>query len=137
MGMLKSISISNYILIDELDIEFDKSLNVITGETGAGKSILINAIDIVLGGKCSKDMIKTGADKAIIELTANITNENASNILKYNEIELDNNEIVISREITQTSSKFRINGTLVNLSLIKEIRNYILDIHSQIGRAHV
>ena len=77
MGMLKSISISNYILIDELDIEFDKSLNVITGETGAGKSILINAIDIVLGGKCSKDMIKTGADKAIIELTANITNENA------------------------------------------------------------
>lgn len=131
MGMLKSISISNYILIDELDIEFDKSLNVITGETGAGKSILINAIDIVLGGKCSKDMIKTGADKAIIELTANITNENASNILKYNEIELDNNEIVISREITQTSSKFRINGTLVNLSLIKEIRNYILDIHSQ------
>ena len=69
MGMLKSISISNYILIDELDIEFDKSLNVITGETGAGKSILINAIDIVLGGKCSKDMIKTGADKAIIELT--------------------------------------------------------------------
>ena len=131
MGMLKSISISNYILIDELNIEFDKSLNVITGETGAGKSILINAIDIVLGGKCSKDMIKTGADKAIIELSANITNENASNILKYNEIELDNNEIVISREITQTSSKFRINGTLVNLSLIKDIRNYILDIHSQ------
>lgn len=131
MGMLKSISISNYILIDNLNIDFDKSLNVITGETGAGKSILINAIDIVLGGKCSKDVIKTGSDKAIIELTANITNKNAKSILSSNEIEIEDNDIVISREISQTTSKYRINGTLVNQSIIKELRNYILDVHSQ------
>ena len=58
--MLKSISISNYILIDNLSINLDSGLNVITGETGAGKSILISAIDSVLGGKCSKEVIKTG-----------------------------------------------------------------------------
>ena len=67
--MLKSINIKNYILIDDWTVEFDKGLNVITGETGAGKSILISATDNVLGGKCSKDVIKTGSDKALIELS--------------------------------------------------------------------
>ncbi len=129
--MLKNISISDYILIDKLEIEFDKSLNVITGETGAGKSILINAIDIVLGGKCSKDVIRTGAEKAVIELTAQITNQNAIDILKSNEIDIEGNEIVISREITSTTSKYRLNGILVNQTLIKDLRNTILDVHSQ------
>ncbi|MCM1266098.1 MAG: DNA repair protein RecN [Candidatus Gastranaerophilales bacterium] len=129
--MLKSISISDYILIDRLNIDFDKALNVITGETGAGKSILINAIDIVLGGKCSKDVIKTGADKAIIELTAELFNKNAISVLNENEIDLDGNEIIVSREITPTTSKYRINGILVNQNIIKELRNTILDVHSQ------
>jgi len=129
--MLKSISISNYILIDNLSIDFDKSLNVITGETGAGKSILINAIDIVLGGKCSKEVIKTGSDKAVIELTVLITNPEVNNILKNNEIDIDESEMIISREINRTSSKYRINGTLVSQNVIKEIRAHILDVHSQ------
>ena len=128
--MLKSISINNYILIDHLEIELDKGLNVITGETGAGKSILINAIDIVLGGKCSKEVIKTGCEKATIELCISLTNENAIEILKLNEIEFDD-EIIITREITPTSSKFRINGTLANLNMVKDLRNCILDVHSQ------
>ncbi|MBR3890373.1 DNA repair protein RecN [bacterium] len=129
--MIRNISIKNYILIDELSVEFDKSLNVITGETGAGKSILINAIDIALGGKCSKDVIKTGADKAIIELSIDLTNKNALNILKENEIDIENNELFISREITSTSSKFRVNGVLVNQNLVKDLREFLLDIHSQ------
>lgn len=129
--MIKSISIKNYILIDELEVEFDSALNVITGETGAGKSILINAIDIVLGGKASKDVIKTGSDKATIEICVDLINKNALELLKINEIDVDNNEVVISREITNSSSKYRINGVLVNQNLIKELRNYIVDIHSQ------
>ena len=128
--MLKSISITNYILIDNLEIELDKGLNVITGETGAGKSIIINAIDIVLGGKCSKEVIKTGCDKATIELCISLTNQNAIEILKLNEIEFDD-EVIITREITQSSSKFRINGTLANLNIVKDLRNCILDVHSQ------
>ena len=129
--MIKNISIKNYILIDELDIEFDSGLNVITGETGAGKSILINAIDIVLGGKCSKEVIKTGSDKASIEICIDLQNPQTTDILNKNEIEIENNELIISREITNSSSKYRINGVLVNQNLIKDLRDYILDIHSQ------
>lgn len=128
--MIKTVSIKNYILIDELEVEFDSALNVITGETGAGKSILINAVDLVLGGKCSKDVIKTGADKASIEVTIDLTNKNALELLKENEIDMED-ELIISREITQSSSKYRVNGVLVNQNLIKDLRNYIIDIHSQ------
>ena len=67
--MLSKIFIKNYILIDELELDLAEGLNIITGETGAGKSILINAIDIAFGAKAGKEVIKTGADKAVIELT--------------------------------------------------------------------
>ena len=129
--MLKSISISNYILIDNWTVDFHKGLNVITGETGAGKSILISAIDVVLGGKCSKDTIKTGEEKAVIELNLSTNNSEVINILKSNEIEISSDDFVISREITSTTSKYRIDGMLVNQNLIKEIRGYLLDVHSQ------
>ena len=129
--MIKSVAVSNYILIDELSVDFDKSLNVITGETGAGKSILIGAIDAVFGGKCSKEVIKTGSSKAVIEITLFTANEKALDMLKKNEIELDNGEITLSREITPTVSKFRINGVLANQNIVKELRSYVLDIHSQ------
>ena len=130
MSMLKSISIENYILIEKDTINFDKGLNVITGETGAGKSILIGAIDAVLGGKCSKDVIKTGSDKAVLELTIVSDNKEIKKVFKDNEIEVSD-EFVITREITPTSSKFRIDGLLVNQNIIKDIRSAILDIHSQ------
>ena len=78
--MLRKIFIKNYILIDELELDFSDGLNIITGETGAGKSILINAIDIAFGTKAGKEVIKTGADKAIIELT--IINEKWQHLLK-------------------------------------------------------
>ena len=128
--MLKSISISNYILIDSRQIDFCGGLNVITGETGAGKSILISAIDNVLGGKCNKEVIKTGSDKAVLELTVLTKNQEVFDILKENEIEVGE-EFVITREITPTTSKYRIDGLLVNQNLIKEIRDKLLDIHSQ------
>ena len=129
--MIKNIVIKNYVLIDEISIDFDNGLNVITGETGAGKSILINAIDIVLGGKCSKDVIKTGSEKALIELTLQTNNTQITDILKNNEIDIFGDEIVISREISINSTKYRVNGTLTSQSVIREIRSYLLDIHSQ------
>lgn len=129
--MLKSISISNYVLIDNWSVDFHPGLNVITGETGAGKSILISAIDSVLGGKCSKDVIKTGSDKSTIELTLSTNNSAVSDIFRENELESDKTEFVISREITPTNSKYRIDGTLVSQNIIKDIRANILDIHSQ------
>ena len=95
--MLKSISISNYILIDNWTVDFHHGLNVITGETGAGKSILISAIDNVLGGRCSKDVIKTGEEKAVLELSVCSENSDVFDVLRQNEIETDGNEFVISR----------------------------------------
>ena len=130
MGMIKNISISNYILIDSWNVDFDSGLIVITGETGAGKSILISAIDAVLGGKCSKDVIKTGTDRALIEVTVSTDSEDVSDILKSNEIDAGQ-EFVITREITPSGSKYRLDGLLVNQNLIKEIREHILDINSQ------
>ena len=128
--MLKSISITDYILIDNVEIEFDSGLNVITGETGAGKSILISAIDNVLGGKCTKEAIKTGSDKALLELTVCTKNQDVADILKNNEISVGE-EFIISREITPTTSKYRIDGLLVNQNIIKDLRGHILDVHSQ------
>lgn len=129
--MLKSISISNYILIDNWTVDFHHGLNVITGETGAGKSILISAIDNVLGGRCSKDVIKTGEEKAVLELSVCSENSDVFDVLRQNEIETDGNEFVISREITQSASKYRIDGMLVNQNVIKDLRAHLLDIHSQ------
>ncbi len=129
--MLKSISISNYILIDNLSINLDSGLNVITGETGAGKSILISAIDSVLGGKCSKEVIKTGCEKSVLELVVSTKNHEVSKLFKLNEIDANPEEFVITREITQSTSKYRIEGILVNQAIIKELRSFILDIHSQ------
>ena len=128
--MLKSISITNYILIDNWVVDFDFGLNVITGETGAGKSILISAVDAVLGGKCSKEVIKTGTDKAVLELTILSENQDVFSVLKENEIETEK-EFVITREITPTASKYRIDGLLVNQNVIKELRSHLLDVHSQ------
>ena len=89
--MLTRLFIKNFILIDELVLEFDNGLNIITGETGAGKSIIINAIDIALGAKASKELIKTGETKAVIELTLG----NAANKLAsfYDDFGVDNRHI--------------------------------------------
>lgn len=129
--MLSRIFIKNYILIDELELELANGLNIITGETGAGKSILINAIDIALGAKAGKEVIKAGADKAVIELT--ILNRKQDVTKLFEEYGVDNcgEEIVLSKEITQTGSRSKVNGCLVNQEFIKIFRELFLDIHSQ------
>ncbi len=129
--MLSKILIKNYILIDKIELDFSGGLNIITGETGAGKSILINAIDIAFGAKAGKEVIKTGSDKAVIELTVINKKQNLTGL--FEEYGIDNNgeEIVISREITQTGSRSRVNGCLVNQDFMKNFRELFLDIHSQ------
>lgn len=129
--MIKQLKIKNYILIDELDIKFDDKLNVITGETGAGKSIIINAIDLVFAPRVSKDIIKTGTDKATIEITLNYSKNDLVEFFDQNGIENWGEEIIISKEITQNSVRSRVNGTLVNQEFVKELKDKVLDIHSQ------
>ena len=129
--MIKHIKLKDYILIDELCANFDNRLNIITGETGAGKSIILNAIDLVFSSRVSKDVIKTGCDKASIEITLENTKHDLSKLFEENGIDNLGSEIIISKEITQNSVRSRINGTLVNQELLKRLRTLFVDIHSQ------
>lgn len=129
--MIKNIFVKDYIIADEISLDMTNGLNVITGETGAGKSILINAVDIVLGGKVSKDVIKKGKEKTVLEVTFLKGKHDFTELFEENGIDDIGEEIVISKEITPTSSKSKINGTMVSLDVIKQMREKLLDIHSQ------
>ena len=125
--MIKSVLIKNFILIDELFLEFENGFNVLTGETGAGKSIILKAIDTALGARVSKDVILDKTKPALIELTFLHSKKDLKNLSKFDLCE----ETVISREIGLNSQKCRLNGALVNLDTLKELREYLVDIHSQ------
>ena len=129
--MIKTLRIKDFILIDELEIEFSNGFNVITGETGAGKSIIINAIDLAFGARASKDLIKTDKQRAVIELTLMLKEPLSDAFLSENAIENYGNEVILSREITETGSRARVNGSLVTQDVIKTLRESLIDIHSQ------
>lgn len=125
--MIKSVLIKNFILIDELFLEFENGFNVLIGETGAGKSIILKAIDTVLGARVQKDVIFDKSKPALIEITFAHSEKEKEFLQQYGLCD----ETVISREITSSSQKCRLNGALVNLDYIKEIREHLVDIHSQ------
>lgn len=129
--MIKQLRIKDYILIDELTANFDDGLNVITGETGAGKSILINAIDLAFAPRVSKEVIKHDKEKAVVELVIENTKHDLTSLFEENGIDYLGSEIVLTKEITPNGVRARVNGTLVNQEFIKQLKNYFLDIHSQ------
>ena len=133
--MLVSLRINNFALIDRLELQFDKGLNVLTGETGAGKSIILDAIDAALGGKVNSGSIRTGSDRAIIEASFAL-NPGLETWLKKQEIELlEENNLVCSRELTVTKGKLRsrsrINGVLANRQLMAGLRSQLVEITAQ------
>lgn len=129
--MIKQLRLKDYILIDELTANFHAGLNVITGETGAGKSILISAIDLAFSSRVSKEVIKNGREKAVIELVIENTKHDLKQLFEENGIDDFGEEIVLSKEITQSSVRTRINGSLINQEFLKHIKSLFLDIHSQ------
>ena len=130
--MLNRLSIKNVALIERLNIEFDNGFNVLTGETGAGKSIIIDAVNLALGERASKELIKSGADKAYVEAEFDISSADAVwQIMQENELDPEEG-LIISREISASGKNVcRINGTLVNLALLKQITDLLVDIHGQ------
>ncbi len=128
--MLLQLNIKNFALIRELCVEFGKGFNILSGETGAGKSILIDTIDYVLGGKFSKDLIRYGEDKTFVEAVFSMENPEILNVLK--EQDIDDELLIISRETTLSGkSIIKINGKSVVLSYLKRVREKLLDIHGQ------
>lgn len=130
--MLKHLYIKNFALIKELNIDFQAGFSVITGETGAGKSIMLGAINYLLGQRADIKSILPGADKCTIEATFGIEGYNLKTLFAENDVDFEENECIIRREFT-TSGKSRafVNDTPANLTFLKELGYQLIDIHSQ------
>ena len=129
--MLQNLHVKNLALIDEIEVDFSEGLNILTGETGAGKSIVLGSINLALGGKYSADMLRRGADFGLVELTFHITNEDLIKKLHEMDIFPEDNQIIISRKLMEGRSVSRINGETVTLSKLKSVAEELIDIHGQ------
>ena len=129
--MLKKLYIKNYALIDLLDIELYSGFSVLTGETGAGKSIILGAIGLLLGQRADSKSIKTGAERCTIEAHFDLSRYDLQPFFTENDIDYDAEDTIIRREISATKSRAFINDTPVALSMLKELGEQLVDIHSQ------
>ena len=130
--MLKQLYIKNFTLIDTLDMEFRSGFSVITGETGAGKSIILGAIGLLLGQRADSKSVKMGTDKCVIEAHFDLSRYGMERFFDENEIEFDAEDTIIRRELTSAGkSRAFINDTPVALSMLKELGEQLVDVHSQ------
>jgi len=135
--MLTYLHVKNIALIEELEIDFDYGLNILTGETGAGKSIILGSINYVLGAKVKKDFIRSGAKEAFVECVFDMKSNQLDrvamkNLLSGYGISLDDEGVIISRKTALNGrSVFRVNGEVVKQDVIKSLASFLIDIHSQ------
>ena len=130
--MLQQLYIKNFTLIDELNIELHPGFSVITGETGAGKSIILGAIGLLLGQRADSKTIKQGADRCVIEAHFNLSRYQLEPFFTDNDIDYDASDCIIRRELTAAGkSRVFINDTPVSLALLKELGDMLVDVHSQ------
>ena len=129
--MIENISINNYALIDHTHIELEKGFSVITGETGAGKSILLGSMQLILGGKTSRSMIRENAPYALVELLFQVENTKAKEALAALDIYPEDGQILMSRKIMDGRSINKINGETSTVSQMKAAAACLLDIHGQ------
>ena len=129
--MLVNLHVKNFAIIDEIDVDFGKHLNILTGETGAGKSILAGSLSMALGARVSPEMIGKNGDYAMVEVVFQIENEEILEQLRNMDIEPDQGQLVISRKVTQNRSINKINGESVSAGMIKKAAALCLDIHGQ------
>ncbi|NLP14646.1 MAG: DNA repair protein RecN [Clostridium sp.] len=131
--MLQRLEIQNIAIIDKIEIELGEGLNVLTGETGAGKSIIIDSINAILGERMSKQLIRTGRDKAVVEAVFQVNIDRMSDLLESFGIEgEEDGTLVISREFTASGKNTcRINGRIATVSMLKKIGERLIDVHGQ------
>ncbi len=129
--MLRSLHVKNLALIDEIEVEFEEGLNILTGETGAGKSIILGSVNLALGARYTKDMIRSGADYGFVELEFQIENPRQLQRLKELEVFPEDGMVVLSRRLMEGRSVSRINGETVTMALLREVSQILIDIHGQ------
>ena len=130
--MLTRLHISNYALISRLDIDFCGGFSVITGETGAGKSILLGALGLIMGKRADSKAVKADATKCVVEAAFSVEDEHLHAFFQENDIDFDGEECIVRREVTATGkSRAFVNDTPVQLTTLKTLSNYLADIHSQ------
>lgn len=129
--MLQRLYVKNLALIDEIEVEFEHGLNILTGETGAGKSIILGSVNLALGGRYTKDIIRRGADYGFVELTFLIENRLIEEKLRKMDIFPEKGCVILSRRLMEGRSISRINGETVPMALLKEAAEVLIDIHGQ------
>ena len=129
--MLQNLHVKNLALIDEIEVEFKDGLNILTGETGAGKSIILGSISLALGGRYTKDILRQGAEYGFVELTFLVENESQQKKLKEMDIYPEEGMVTLSRRLMAGRSVSRINGETVQMGLLKEVSSILIDIHGQ------
>lgn len=129
--MLENLHVKNLALIDEIEVEFQPGLNILTGETGAGKSILLGSVNLALGGRYNADMLRTGAQFGLVELTFTVDDEALEKQLAAMDIYPEDGRIVLNRKLMEGRSISKINGETVNMSTLKDVASILIDIHGQ------
>ena len=129
--MLLNVHVKDLALIEDVDVCFDEGLNVLTGETGAGKSIIIGSIGVALGAKAGKDLIRQGAEFALVELVFQVDSQETLSKLKALDVDVEDGQIIISRKISNGKSLIKINGQTITASALKEISSLLIDVHGQ------
>ena len=130
--MLRSLRVKNLALIRETEVEFGEGLNILTGETGAGKSLLIGSVNLALGGKFEKDMLRRGEENGLVELVFDCEEERLAEKLKSMDLEpSEDGTVILSRKLSSGKSICRINGETVTAKQVKELSELLIDIHGQ------
>ena len=130
--MLVSLHAKNFAIIDEIEVFFGEHLNIISGETGAGKSVIIGSVNAALGGKVPKDVVRAGCEQALVELVFETGQERVRDMLVQKGLSMEEDEILISRKITSTGKTlYRVNGEVVSGAFVKELAGELIDIHGQ------
>lgn len=129
--MLQSLHVKNLALIDEAEVNFEKGLNILSGETGAGKSIIIGSVNLALGGKASRDMVRRDADYALVELIFQIENEELEEKLKALDVYPEDHQVIMTRKLMSGRSVCRINSETVAASRMRDVASCLIDIHGQ------
>ena len=130
--MLVNLHVKNLALIEEENIDFSEGLNILTGETGAGKSIILGSISAALGAKCSPEFIRTGCEYGLAEVTFSIEDNASKELIKdLGVLDIDEGELVISRKISPQRSQFKVNGQSFTASQTRQLANLLINIHGQ------